>query len=331
MEFFPPCTRMLNFPSSLEIRHKARGIALRFLGTVTSDLSKTLRVTIAKNLTKSSLIFGGCPDIQSNIDRWRIPDVEQLKTLPKREFLRISQLLAAHPDFHCDILGNVGTCKPADTKKFTLLNSSSREAFKELVKQSDSSPVQSNFHHVDLLLRRDARSEVSLLVDLHREKLDPRLRGFYLAPIESAVSRSGFAAARYFQPSLVFRDLPITITNNGPVVADCSACGIQTRFVAGSGAALVCSNPECAPSKIPDMVPDTFHPGGNRHYYGPAVPNMRNVWVGVVDMLTHQGGRVGILNATIFQLFHDPSVKRPKNPKLPSPDPRVQWCLLPFS
>lgn len=322
---------MLKFSWSLEYRNRVPGVALRFLGTATSDLSKTLRVTIAKYLTKNSLIFGGCRDIQSNSDGWRIPEVEQLKTIPNREFCNITQLLAAHPDFHCDILGNWGACTHADTKKFTTLNSTSREAFKEFIKQLDSTPVQSKFHHVDLLLRRDARSEVSLLVDLHSEKLDPRLRGFYLAPIESAVSRSGLSAVRYFQPSLVFRDLPGTVTNNGTAVADCSACGIQTRFVPGSGAALVCSNPECAPSKIPDMVQDTFHPGGNRHYYGPAVPNMRNVWVGVVDKFTHQGGRVGILNATIFQLFHDPSVKRPKNPKLPSPDPRVQWCLLPFS
>ena len=308
----------VNWPPLVECH---RGYANR------SDLKPSpfaeAKLSLAREFTRNSSAFDPA-HYHEELAPPVTPNVASVSLTPG-ESARISRLAASHPFFGTATISRLGKT-PGDENR-TLR---SRETLCELVGQLSRATNPGRFAHVDLLLRRDAKSEVSILVDLKHERIDPKMEAFYLAPIDSSVSRSALSFVTYFQPSLVFNNLAESLLKDSPVVADCTDCGRQSVCVPGTSKHILCCNPACAPSHIPPPLGKDFHPGGNRHYYGPAVPNMRNVWIGQVDRFVHQKSRVGIINATIFQLFHDPSVRRPKNVKLPYPDPRVQWTLLPI-
>jgi hypothetical protein len=187
--------------------------------------------------------------------------------------------------------------------------------------QSVSPSVRSEFMHVDLLLRREKRSQVALLVDM-LEKGAGRFTEFLIAPIDPRVSRSGFGNAKKFGSSLIFPNLVERLSKKQSVLGECQDCGKGTEFEE-SALAFMCSGCE----GMSEEFRESIHPGGTRHYWGPAVPWMSNVWYGSVEKLVHKRSRVGIMTAFVCQVFRDPSVRRAK---LPSPDPRVQWCLYPL-
>lgn len=95
--------------------------------------------------------------------------------------------------------------------------SASRDRLAELLEQSRNPRVESGFMHVDLLLKRERKSHLAVLVDmLHAKALN--MKAFYLASIDSRVSRSHFGEAQAYGRSMIFSDLVGTIERGDPVV-----------------------------------------------------------------------------------------------------------------
>ena len=196
--------------------------------------------------------------------------------------------------------------------------------------ESTVSQKYSDFLHVDIVARRESKSEVSLLIDLG-ELTIPKLDSFFLFPVDpNLVLSKRTSGQRRWQRSLVFHGLGDSIAEDSPIIATCSDCQTTTHFDSPSD--FDCSNPTC-PSRTAYGSPRDLHPGGNRRYFGPVVPNMGRVWVGVTEKLERRSDNVGILSATVYSLFHDSTdVNRQGRVslKFPTASPRLQWSIFPY-
>lgn len=225
-------------------------------------------------------------------------------------------LLSTHPFF------GAALCDSGNETKACSMN-----GLNQLIDQSRSPSVLNEFVHVDLLLRRQKKCQLTLLVDM-QEVGSREMSGFFIAPIDSRVSRSIFGQSREYGKTMMFPELADRIERSETVEGHCSECGKVTRFEEKDYSI----NYICMYCKSPGVtIADSINPGGNRYYYGPAVPSLRNVWYGMVDKFVNKASsncRVGIIHSTVYQIFKDPSAGKEVS-KLPVPDPRIQWCMLP--
>jgi hypothetical protein len=226
-------------------------------------------------------------------------------------------LLSTHPFFGAELCGSGNETRSCSMNGLT-----------QLIDQSKSPSVSSEFVHVDLLLRRQKKCQLTLLVDM-QEVGSREMRGFFIAPIDSRVSRSIFGQSREYGKTMMFPELADRIERNETVEGHCSECGKVTRFAEKDfPKKYICMYCKSPPGVT---IAGSINPGGNRHYYGPAVPSLRNVWYGMVDKFVNKASsncRVGIIHSTVYQIFKDPSAGK-ESAKLPVPDPRIQWCMLP--
>ena len=187
-----------------------------------------------------------------------------------------------------------------------------------------------DFSHTDIIARRESKHEVSLLLDLST-KASPRITEFFLCPVEPNLALSPRTSEkRRWQTSLVFQNLIESVSEDGPIIATCSVCKSTTQF--DSPSHFECSSPDCAASANFASLKD-IHPGGNRRYYGPVVPHMGRVWVGVTEKLERRSDDVAILTATVYSLFHDQTDVNRRGRvslKFPTASPRIQWAIFPY-
>jgi hypothetical protein len=240
-----------------------------------------------------------------------------------------ARLLALHP-FLPPEFGSDGSSKGrALENECHRISTASRSQLQYLFNSSRAPTVRSDFVHADIIVKRNSKQQLSLLVDMHHFPLK-NLAGIYLSPVETVVSRSSLSRVKLFDHDLYFPNLYRDIMSDAPIHFACTRCKKTHAVVENSiGDSIVCKTPLCVPSTNFSNPPTNIHPGGNRHYWGPVVPDLRNIWIGTIDQLTHRNGRVGILTTSIFRLFKDPAIKSSKI-TLSGPDPRVQWTVLPI-
>ena len=257
--------------------------------------------------------------------------VGHIAELDNKESRTLMKLCALHP-----LLGEDLFSRPANKSDTVLqnqlrtINQRSRAALDEFVRQSREAGVKLNFVHTDLLIRRESKSQITLLIDMHGCAISPRMDAFYLSPVDSVVCRSSLRRVLEFQDSLVLHNPAASIMADQPLIITCNACGSrQSVDVSSALDRIACSDAACcATARMLGTRDNGMHPGGNREYFGPIVPSLSNVWVGRVDRFVHKQSRAGLITATVFKIFSDS--KKSVKPKLPVPDPRVQWTLLPL-
>lgn len=260
---------------------------------------------------------------------------ERLMNQSSADLRKLVKFAALHPDHGPDACAAVLDNMEQSTRKkletvVTTTSRRSRATLDTFISQSHVSRVLNDFVDVDLLVRRESRSQLTLLLDMHDANIDPKMDAFYLGAVDSVICRSEFRHVHSFQESLSFPNLAQSIINDRPISVSCSNCGSSSTFLLKDvKGRITCTNAACSDSSpFFDCSPHHLHPGGNRVYFGPSVPNLANVWIGRVDKFVHKNSRAGILTATVFKLCSDSS-NRKKIP-LPAPDPRVQWTILPF-
>ena len=197
----------------------------------------------------------------------------------------------------------------------------------ELFRSTSTDTSRHPFFHVDIILKRESRSEVSLLLDLKRVPISTKMRSFLLVQLDANVVRApSLNRAHFFQPRLNFLSLSDSVANNEPISTHCEVCGGQTDF----------SPRHCSPvfacSKCPliatppPIEPNDFHL--RRMYCGPPAPSLANVWLGVVEKFAHKNSsRVGIVGAKLYRLVRGGDEGKTK---LPGPDARLQWVIRPI-
>ena len=187
-----------------------------------------------------------------------------------------------------------------------------------------------DFLHTDIIARRESKHELSILLDLSLKE-SPRITEFFLCPVESNLALSPRTSGkRRWQTSLVFKNLIESVSEDSPIMATCSVCKSTMQF--DSAPHFECSSPDCAASANSVSLRD-IHPGGNRRYYGPVVPHMGRVWVGVTEKLERRSDDLGILTATVYSLFHDNTDVNRRGRvslKFPTASPRIQWAIFPY-
>ena len=241
---------------------------------------------------------------------------------------RIVRQLSLHPLY--DWSGSLPDgLSPEICRHSRIVTRSSRRALEKLLVQSQVSCISSDFVHVDLLLKRESKMQVSILIDMAIQN-NEQLVGFYLAPVDATVTHSFLSKALGYSQSLRFIDLSRRLMNSDELETHCIRCD-RRHILSESdcvGVNISCCTPGCVDSVQPSLD-SSLHPGGNRHYWGPTVPDLRNVWIGHIDQIAHKNDRVGIISASVFRLFRDPA-NTSRRITLPSPDPRVQWAILPI-
>ena len=240
-----------------------------------------------------------------------------------------AKLLSLHP-FLSPGIDSSGSRKDKElVNECNRITTMSRDRLQYLLKKSLVPAVRSDFVHADIIVKRNSKQQLSLLVDMHHFPLR-NLAGIYLSPVETVVSRSFLSRVKLFDNDLVFPNLYRDLMSDAHIKFTCTRCNTTHAVIESLIVdSITCKTPHCVPHTKYSHPPTNIHPGGNRHYWGPVVPDLRNVWIGTIDQLTHRNGRVGILTTSIFRLFKDPGVKSSKI-MLPSPDPRVQWTVLPI-
>ena len=187
-----------------------------------------------------------------------------------------------------------------------------------------------NFVHVDIIARRESKSEVTLLVDLQTWDRS-NLGMFFLCPVDQNLILSPrVSGKRLWASSLEFNNLATNVQEDLPISATCTSCLTTSTF--DSPENYLCSNLECH-SSIPPPPPHDIHPGGNRRYFGPVVPNIGRVWIGVTEKYERRTDRVGLIKATVYCLFHDQADVNRRGRivrKFPTASPRIQWAIFPY-
>jgi hypothetical protein len=182
-------------------------------------------------------------------------------------------------------------------------------------------------------VKRQSRSEVTLLVDLESDPISDKMELFILCPVEQNLVLSPRTRnILVWQKSMSFSGLLHAIDDGNDIHGICDICGTKSEFRGSQVVSYVCSVPGCVGHKDSQPVSaDPIHPGSNRQYYGPVVPNTGRVWIGIVDKMSNRG-RLGLLTATVYSLFHDSAdVDRRGRValKFPTPSPKIQWALFP--
>jgi len=264
-----------------------------------------------------------------------IPQFERIE-LSSTETKRIVRLVGSHPllelNTRSDLVSSIDRLYgpiPSLVENLDALGRRSRDNLSTLLESTKTQNL-SQFNHVDIIARRESKCEVSLLLDLTNLNI-PKPDIFFLCPVESNIvlsQRTG--GKRLWQSSLIFQRLADSITNDELIQAVCSTCRTMTKF--DDPQDFKCSNPACESQSVTANI-DDIHPGGNRRYYGPAVPNMGRVWVGVTEKLERRSERVGILTATVYSLFHDSADVNRRGRvalKFPTANPRIQWTMMSY-
>lgn len=246
----------------------------------------------------------------------------------KAERWRILRHLSLHPLYNWQ--GSVPEWwSPEIGRDSQFITQLSRQALRKILLQSRVSGFSSDFVHVDLLLKRQSKMQLTVLIDMAYQG-NKNMSGFYLAPVDSSVTHSYLSKALGFSRSLRFIDLPHRLMLSDEVEVNCVKCDSKHIFSKSDcvGANVICTTAGCTDDVQPNLG-SSLHPGGNRHYWGPTVPDLRNVWIGHVDQIAHKNDGVGIITASVFRLFRDPA-NTTRKITLPGPDPRVQWAIVPI-
>lgn len=304
--------------------HTARSFVTRGNKAEQNALSLN-KSRIAKLLTSSAQIFGRHSVLSHSMHEL----MREFNSLNQKQHEVLISFIGLHPFMdESDLVA----------RDQSLLRSQvlgSRSTMDQLVALVEESRIETDVVHADLLLKRASKQQITLLVDMNDISVENlRRRGFYLFPIDAVVSRSNLNRVASIDRSLNFQRLSESLSAESVITASCARCAGEMRWneeSLGFNTSMACGTLNCTPQLKNCSPVHSLNPGGNRHYWGPVVPNLRNVWTGSVDQLTaKRGDRVGILNATVYQIFRDPSTTRSRKIQLPSPDPRVQWCLFPI-
>jgi hypothetical protein len=234
-------------------------------------------------------------------------------------------LAASHPHIETEWLLNSGNfCNHHSNALAKRLNES-KATLSYLIERTNLSQTDSDFVYVDLLLKSDSRQQVKLLVDSRDVIGLSQGSGFILCSIDSIVTRSVLNTKEPMCDSLLFHDLTESLLSGSPIEISCRKCGTRLSWTEHMIPKLMFSG------KCTQKTYSELNPGSGMHYRGPIVPNLRNVWAGVIETISQKkGDEISILSAIVFQVFKDPSSGRSRKVQLPSPDPCVQWTLLPF-
>jgi hypothetical protein len=210
------------------------------------------------------------------------------------------------------------------------------EARVSLARQSQSQflsvpPRVGIFKHVDIVAKRDSKSEVTLLIDFEADPIPDKMESFFLCPVEQNLILSPRTRQlRVWQKSMSFPDLMHAIDFGDTVKGQCDICNTVTVFHEAN--TYTCSQSDCSGRDDLMKTVDSIHPGNNRQYYGPVIPNLGRVWVGNLDKISKRG-RLGLINATIYSLFHDGTDVNRRGRvslKFPAASPKIQWALFPY-
>ena len=315
---------------SIVMRGLSRNFS-RFRKTSVEGESNTKKTRILSSFTAEAQVFG-----RHALINQRLNSVLEVNAFgrdsdpPSPESLDV---IFHHPHIDSEFILSVHSSTAVERAKYQQIIADSRESLEVLVDQSTNTRVDSRFIHTDLLLKRDSKQQVTLLVDGNSFGQSDK-KGFYLCPVDTAVTRSNLRWADSFDRSLVFLNVTHSLAETSTIVARCDRCGRNSHWnesMLNSYASIKCQTVNCNPDLIHLEKSSSLNPGGGRNYWGPIVPNLRNVWLGLVDNFRcKRTDHVGILTATVFRIFKDPSSGRSKKVNLPNPDPRIQWCILPI-
>lgn len=294
---------------------------------------------MAKILSYHSSVRIGNPCLDPIDCSLRTEDTAQSRdiALTSAEVKRIIRLVGYHPlvsdQAKLELLESINrTYGPLPSLR-QKLKSYSDLAMHNLVQFCSTREIQSSsqFQHADIIARRESKCEVTLLIDLaHLDFL--KLDAFLVCPVDKNLILSARTSGqRLWQPSLIFKHLADSVTLEKHITAQCSACHTETVF-RDINADYCCSNLECPALPASRLIPE-IHPGGNRRYFGPRVPDFGRVWIGITEKFEHRSDRIGIIKATVYSLFHDPADVNRRGRvvlKFPTASPRVQWTIFPY-
>jgi len=308
------------FRGGLQFRAYSSRKALRL-----TDFHLEHKIHLAKLLTRHAQAYSTDADFFSRESVTGA--LETIVSAKHPDTRKILDLVTSHPGVDIDQLHDILSGDRLLANRSSENSAIARNTFSELASQTRQTKVRSRFIHADLLLKRDSKQQVTFLVDTTDLKAGP-FSNFLLCPIDSAVVRSSFSKFRSNCDSLVIHRLAESLMNELPISISCDHCGMHSTLAESDLIDFAC--PEDTPAP-PPLGHHILNPGGGRTYFGPIVPNLRNVWVGSMDKISHKRGeRIAIAIATVFQILKDPSAVRSKKIQLPSPDPLVQWTILPY-
>lgn len=255
--------------------------------------------------------------------------------LNSAEVKRIVRHVGSHPvlrnDSKLELLESINRLYGPIPSLGEKLASFTDVAMRNLVHFLRTRDIQSSslFLHADVVARRESKCEVTLLIDLDSLAV-PKLDVFFLCPVDVNLTISPRTSGkRMWQNSLVFKDLAHSVLLDQPIKATCSVCDTSSEF-STQEEDYRCLNPTCA---VSSRICPEIHPGGNRRYFGPIVPDFGRVWVGITEKLERRSDRIGLIKATVYSLFHDPADVNRRGRvvlKFPTASPRVQWAIFPY-
>jgi hypothetical protein len=286
------------------------------------------KIRVIKQLTAEAQVFSRHSPMNPKISS--IVDFYGSSRLSEPDRTGILNVIMHHPHLDFEACADSFRLTPSEIKRFHLIHVDCGKSFIELVAQCNETQIGAKYIHTDLLLKRDSKQQVTMLIDkTEAEKTD--MTSFYLCQVDTSVTKSILSRANGFDKSLIFINLAETLGNESPILASCTRCGQISQWTENVPS-YICQTANCTPDILSYSKQSVLNPGGGRHYWGPVVPNLRNVWMGLIEKKTktNRTDSLGILTATVFQVLKDPSSGRSKKVNLPSPDPRVQWCILPI-
>jgi DNA-directed RNA polymerase subunit RPC12/RpoP len=249
-------------------------------------------------------------------------------TLASCEKKRLISLGTSHPVYGCElgtyirskfsISGSKTIPKPTGDHEGSQKSKSSYSSFLDASRATSTKVSSHPFFHADLILKRDSKSEGSLVVDMAQSGFPVSLSSFLLSTVDVNLVQSRLHVA---SDCIVLPNLSESVSNSEIIHSTCMRC--STDFCSPSNAKFIAC-PSCDSLAIPKTRSSNFDP--NRRYFGPVVPDYTNTWIGVTESLVHKNTRVGILHATMYNL----TSPTPGVHKLPSPHPRLQWVIYPL-
>ena len=293
------------------------------------DSVSTCKTNIAKLMTMSSQPFVGesRPNYAASRSLSTL-DISAVEAVARRSILEFA---FSHPELDGDAVFDKWKLESSEMSWISSHSMNARKAFAELIAQTEHTKLKSRFIHADLLLKRDSKQQVTILVDT-ADLRSVNFKHFFFSPIDFNVMRSKLSSLSSSCSSLVLQKVPESLMEDLPIAVSCTDCDFQNsiRECELQTNPPILSRDDCKKVHHKSNL-SCLNPGGGRTYYGPVVPSLRNVWLGSVEKFTQKKNeRLGIIIATVFQILKDPSAGRSKKIQLPSPDPLVQWTMLPI-
>jgi len=282
----------------------------------------------------SSICCGKGSDFRIDIESSNLIDTQHKLRLTLPETKRLARFLGSHPLLEMDTCERLfKTVRDKYEPKLTVAENFERNlghARLSLNRFLDCPPKIGLHHHVDIIAKRQSKSELTLLIDKESDPIPNNLHSFLMSPVhQNLILSPRLRNVREWQKSMSFPNLAHAIDMDLPVQSICHDCDTVSL-----GDTFACASMDCKGRTSLHQVTASINPGNNRQYFGPVVPTLGRVWVGVVDKMIHRNERIGLIQATVYSLFHDQADVNRRGRvalKFPNANPRIQWAIFPIS